>query len=52
MDRGIADAEGLFAACFRIKEHVPYMATMVNFEKRVRTALAVILEKETPQAFS
>jgi hypothetical protein len=52
LDRQITDAEGLFAACVRIKEQIPYLATMVNFEKRVRTALAVILEKETPQAFS
>jgi hypothetical protein len=53
MDKGITDAEGLFAACVRIKEHVPYMASMINFEKRVRTALAVILEKDSvPQAFS
>ncbi len=52
IEKGITDAEGLFAACARIKEGVPYLATMVNWQKRVRTAIAVILEKDTAQSFS
>ncbi len=52
LDRGITDAEGLFAACIRIKDQIPYLASMVNFKKRVSTAIAVILEKDTAQSFS
>ena len=52
IEKGITDADGLLAACVRIKDGVPYLATMVNFQKRCRTAIAVILEKDTAQAFS
>lgn len=52
LDRQITDAEGLFAACIRVRAGIPYLASMINFEKRVRTAIAVILEKDIPQSFS
>jgi hypothetical protein len=38
VDHGAKDEDAVAAACLDIKDHLPYLATMANFEKRVRKA--------------